>query len=142
MTQPDTLHTRLRDEINRRLVVARAAADQYGPCWLITRIPPYTDPVLLAGDGGDDLVSAGTVDLHEAHQVHIALHDPADAVRRYERDLKTLERHAPVEVHTNIDPRMVACAYEWGDGDGYVVPYEFCPHIKDLADDYLEAVNG
>jgi hypothetical protein len=26
---------------------------------------------------------------------HIALHDPADAVRRYEADLRRLERHAP-----------------------------------------------
>lgn len=67
MTQPDTLHTRLRDEINRRLAIAQNALN--GGWESLTRwLPPLAD--------------------------YLRLHDPADAIRRYEGELEVLERHA------------------------------------------------
>lgn len=119
----DHLQDTLRAELDRRLAVARAAAAQYGPCWFITPIRPYTDPILLAGEGGNDLLSAGTVDLHEAHQIHIALHDPADAIRRYLGELEVLERHAPMSGGS--------CEQCWhGTPDDSTWP---CPEIRSLA---------
>jgi hypothetical protein len=143
MTQPDTLHTRLRAELERRLAVAKAATP--GP-WEWVQMSKFfalrsTIEVEIGGEDVRPFVLPVIKNPDPGDRVFIALHDPADAIRRYQRDLKTLERHTPVEVHTNIDPRMVACAYEWRDGDGYVEPYEFCPHVKDLVDDYLQGAH-
>jgi len=144
-----TLHERIRAELDRRTAVARAAGDQYGPCWLITRVPPYTDPLVLAGDGGgDELRAAGTVDLHEAQQVHIALHDPADALRRYAGELEVLERHAPfdqedwsVERGRFTEPGCEHCQLTSNDGDPLYRDWP-CPEIRSLASRLGVSVDG
>jgi hypothetical protein len=67
---PTTLHERLRVELDRRLAVARAAEVDGGWESLARWLPPLAD--------------------------YLALHDPADAVRRYTGELEVLERHAIV----------------------------------------------
>lgn len=81
-TPPTTLHDRLRAELNRRLAVARAATP--GP-WELgivhgTVMVPERGTRLALGRTGADAA-------------HIALHDPADAIRRYEGELQVLQQH-------------------------------------------------
>jgi uncharacterized protein DUF6221 len=65
----DDLHTRLRAAVEERLAVARAA-DQDVARWYATDIKDHGEPEVGA---------------------FIALHDPADAIRRYEAGLKLLD---------------------------------------------------
>lgn len=76
MAQPDTLRARLRAELDQRLAVARRAeaeSKQY-ETWVdetwrfLAAMPPHMG-------------------------AHIALHDPADAIRRYEGELQVLQQH-------------------------------------------------
>ena len=95
------LHARLRAEVERRLAVARSATP--GPwrihtagtgirgsvpyAW-VTDTPkgqPQINPIVERHHGG-------TV----TDMAHIALHDPADAIRRYAGELEVLERHVPL----------------------------------------------
>lgn len=81
-----------------------------------------------------------STDLHAALQnaitaavaEHIALHDPAGAIRRYERDLKVLERHA--------DDGNGQCQYCIGSS-GYAPDWP-CDDIRDLFDVYPEVSRG
>lgn len=131
MTQPDTLHDRIRAEIDRRLAVARAATP--GP-WKAGGIGDYGWTVQFPNHDGWSNMGVETEDNEQgkADAEHIALHDPADAVRRYEGELEVLERHRPVQERDNLGP-VVICAYEWGDSDGYMVRYDWCPEVKALA---------
>src|SRR3990172_10635700 len=70
-----------------------------------------------------------------AELAHIAANGPSVIIRHCERDLKTLERHAPIPVHTNIDPEMPACRYLWVGGDGWLEQYP-CFDMRDLAEAY------
>lgn len=115
-SQPDTLHTRLRAEIDRRLAVARAANAAKPGDWVavtthdgssydglsrVIAVQMTADRTISrhVADGISDVpepVRAGFEDIEpEAADVaeHIALHDPADAIRRYEGELEVLERH-------------------------------------------------
>ncbi len=126
------LHERLMAEVTRRLDVARAAADGR-PIWIITEIPPYTDPVLLAMEPeADDAFTLGSVDVDLSVREHIALHDPADSIRRYERDLTVLRRHSP----TGRTRGWCDHCYDGETGD---VPYP-CVEVRDVVAEYgLEA---
>ena len=64
---------------------------------------------------------------------YIALHDPADAIRRYERDLKVLERHKTIEIGSQI-----RCYYEWANDDSGSEAWETCDEIRNLLDVYPE----
>jgi hypothetical protein len=89
----DDLHTRLHAAITARLEEARAATP--GP-WgahpvhmfmdgrVQARIGPVGRPRVFA-----DVISGGDFQFFR-------IHDPADAIRRYERDLRVWERHAPI----------------------------------------------
>lgn len=79
------LHSTLRTEIERRLAVARAA-ETFGPSpWHYAERDGY-----VFCDGG--AVAAYDVP-GDFLGPHIALHDPADAIRRYTRDLAVITRH-------------------------------------------------
>ncbi len=81
---------------------------------------------------------AGSGTWHRAHNLHrmtaedaafVEAHGPRDAIRRYDRDLKVLERHRVV---SNPD----GSPNPWCDcGSDY---YDACPEIVDLADVYQE----
>lgn len=81
MTQPDTLHTRLRDEINRRLDNAQATHD----------------------DGGWESLARWLPSLAE----YLNLNGPADAIRRYEGELETLQRHVAETFGDSQLPEML-----------------------------------
>lgn len=138
MTQPDTLHERIRAEIERRLAVAKAAGswdwkcEQSGWDGLLWSVKP---------DEPEIAIHHGAVAAPSPLREHIALHDPADAIRRYEGELETLERHYPIQERDNLGP-VVICAYEWGDSDGYMVRYEWCPEVKALAHRLGVSVDG
>lgn len=101
--QPDTLHDRLRAEIDRRLAVAKAATPgpwRWGPidvtksgkralyCALQKPFTPGMWPGAVVLKAAEADVYPSTADAE-----HIALHDPADAVRRYEGNLDLLSRY-------------------------------------------------
>lgn len=95
-TPPTTLHDRLRAELDRRLAVARAATP--GP-WRVdptATVVPHLRHWNGPGSSGVcaaelELIWRGVVANEDAW--HIALHDPADAIRRYVGELEVLERH-------------------------------------------------
>ena len=90
-TPPPTLHDRLRAELDRRLAVANSATS--GP-WT-NADPMARDGVFAPAIDGFvvdcDYVHMGPFAVHNA--TFIALHDPADANRRYVADLETLDYH-------------------------------------------------
>jgi hypothetical protein len=115
------LHERLTAAVTERLDVARAATpgpwSRYGNLGYAVFTEAYDDP-----DYDPPAVTHGS-DM-EADAEYIALHDPADAIRRYERDLRVLERHRPAADEPGL------CAWCFA-GDDYL-PYP-CPEIRDLA---------
>lgn len=84
MSQPE-IHDKIRAEVERRLAVAQAA-DAYPSPWTNEELYGHVTDRSGAGIAydvpGDHLGP------------HIALHDPADSIRRYEYALKVLARHA------------------------------------------------
>ena len=111
----DNLHELLVAEVQRRLEVVRAATGRHwysNGGWEIRTVPvgdvEAADPPFwfLVARPGEQRQSAW------ADFRHIALHDPADAVRRYEADLRRLERHAPrVEPASRYRPEIVECEH-------------------------------
>jgi hypothetical protein len=147
--QPDDLHGRLRTAIEARLKVAREATpgpwSRYGNLgFQVFTEAPYDDP-----DYEPPAVTHGSD--READAVHIALHDPDDAIRRYTADLKVLERHKPG--YPGTDPEY-GIHVERTEGGIYVevrdaepIPAYYCEHcdefqlcdeIRDLAAVYPE----
>lgn len=106
-TPPTTLHDTLRAELDRRLAVARAASwDEWrhNPAkqWHLPEDLPLRrrgEEFVAAGptDSPTCIAATGPADDPQsmADAAHIALHDPADALRRYTGELEVLERHAP-----------------------------------------------
>lgn len=116
-TLHDRLVAELVAEVERRKALAVAATP--GPWWdsPVTAAPGHhtirggpddwrgfdgslggdTRPIARVEPAPDD--EGGHVTNHDADATFIAAHDPADALRRYERDLKTLARHHPVGFH-------------------------------------------
>lgn len=145
------LHAQLLAEVQRRLDIARAAAA--GP-WSIhtagTGIRSSTPYAWVLRPDGAPIAerhNGGTV----ADVEHIALHDPADAVRRYEADLRRLERHVRSEgrphliARRNAEPdwrcmrcgiaeieaaASAACEAQYVCRCGELYP---CPEVRDLA---------
>lgn len=106
-TPPTTLHDRLRAELDRRLAVARAATPAWANVGTVVEAGPDGVPFV----GNDYVVE------------HIALHDPADAIRRYLGELEVLQRHAPMSGGS--------CEQCWhGTPDDSTWP---CPEIRSLA---------
>lgn len=119
--EPDVtdLHTRLHTTITARLDTARAAADATPPPW--TYVEEY--PRLRDGRG-NVIARFGYLDGR-----YIALHDPADAIRRYQRDLQVLERHTN-STYGGCD----VCTSPSGFSEDWP-----CVEIDDLATVYPEA---
>jgi hypothetical protein len=127
--------TRLLAEIERREAIAREAADCEG-----TSEPEWHAHGLPDNEVTSKNASVAFCD-DEPIADHIALHDPADALRRYAHYRKVLERHRS----DNDLPSMrrfwecVACSYEIEcNSDRYsehtnTVPWP-CPDYLDVAE--------
>lgn len=86
------LSGRIRSEVERRLAIARAAG---GWTWRVE----WTgfDNAIVWSTKPDDpeiAVTHGSVSLPKPQREYLALHDPADAIRRYAFALKILNEHA------------------------------------------------
>jgi hypothetical protein len=138
------LHERIRAEVERRLEVAKAAtpgpwrggdwnatfgteereinaiehAPEYGPFPAQRSRDIDTVLVISVEDGWD-------AESFIPNVAHMILHDPADAIRRYERDLRVLGRHpAPMQDDGPILwTSCRRCREPWP-----------CPEITDLAE--------
>lgn len=146
-TPPTNLHDTLRAEVERRLAVAGAAtpgewrANHYGvesEVWspeLHRVVGRPTFEVLQS------YVTSGRNTHASADAAHIALHDPADAIRRYAGELEVLERHVP-----NEDRECRTCLYCSGSTyqDDPIAKREDwpCPEILSLASRLGVSVDG
>jgi hypothetical protein len=84
------LHAQLKVEVERRLAVARNATHATINRWAVDVAGPVASLAWL-GPSHDVFTS------NWMQAAHIALHDPADAIRRYTGELEVLERHAPTD---------------------------------------------
>lgn len=115
------LRTRLLAELDRREQVAIEAADDDGPVWIAEQTP--TGIKLFANDGP----YIGGSSLDDAKTVHVALCDPADALRRYSHYRRVLDRH-------QVGPDGALCNVCFRP-DGYLEPEAWpCPEICGVAD--------
>lgn len=113
-------------EIERRERIARAAVDEVvmgAADW------HYDGGFKVIGYDGETCNGevAEAISDHEAQ--HIALHDPADALRRYAHYRRVLERHSPVERNDYGNDRWLACVRCGKD-----VTYRACDPMRDLAE--------
>jgi len=100
-TPPTTLYERIRAELARRTAVANAATPGpwtarpyvYGPVEEGWGSPSNFEIVALSGTVVHHYPHEGGGIYGDADAAHIALHDPADALRRYAGELEVLERH-------------------------------------------------
>ena len=118
------LREQILAEIERREKVAKAA-------FTIGSSDPwralYGDRVVAQVDGESTYYGIAK-ELWEEHAEHIALHDPADALRRYAHYRKVLERHAPVSIGEVDDPLCSGCR-DYAGHLGWP-----CVEIEDLAE--------
>jgi len=114
VSQPD-IHDQIRAEAERRLAIAREAWLEPPQTWY--SVKDLTDKHANGGAGLADFDAA-----------HIALHDPADAVRRYEYALKVLDRHVRYRIPKGYEPAGVLNCFRC---NGLEWP---CTEIADLAE--------
>lgn len=123
MSQPE-IHDQIRIEVERRLAIAREAWLEPPQTWY--SVKDLTDKHANGGAGLADFDAA-----------HIALHDPADAIRRYEYTLRLLDtRHRPVVLRGGAGAKYykttLVCATcsppQFGE-DAWP-----CPELVDLAE--------
>jgi hypothetical protein len=141
----DDLHARLHAAITARLEVARAADVKQGdPEWYVSEVLASGGEHFTVRSRQDNRPIARVQRLTDildgaAAAAHIALHDPADAIRRYERDLRVLERHTHRSSTTSnaVDgvgqPHPGVC--NWCEPGRRHWP---CVDIRDLLDAYPE----
>jgi hypothetical protein len=120
-----TLHERLQEAVNERLRIAEAATpgpwESHGSSYY--RIAPIGKPQVLAAF------------MRSTDAEHIAANDPARIIRECQRDLRVLERHAPILTKPMPSLVPLMCSYDWSDGDGWPTKWP-CEEIKDLAEAY------
>lgn len=132
MTTDDTLHGRIEAELDRREAIAKAAvceawtvAERYGEVEVVT-VARHARYVGDQSPEAHSVVQAG--DFHPAvnptDAIHIALHDPADALRRYAAARRVLARHRPILWESLTGERRCARCGDTLD----------CPEIADMAD--------
>lgn len=125
----DTLHDKIRSEVERRLAIARAAAIG-GAEWRLEGGPFVADrhhQLFSVNEDGQTITTHGyTINMSLDRRRQIALHDPADAIRRYEYALKILERHEPTPPYPGSG--SVYCGW---CSQGILAP---CPDVRDLAE--------
>lgn len=113
MSQPE-IHDKIRAEVGRRLAVARAAEVGTPSPW------GGNDEVIYDAESSSILVGPwGSLD--DQLLAYLLLHDPADAIRRYEYALKVLRRHL------NTSSACDLCS-----NDQWVARHP-CPEVADLA---------
>ncbi len=125
------LHDQIRAEVERRLGIARAASK--GP-WMAATHTGRKDGVSLIGrvegrgTGGQAIAVFAASDVYQRAKdaAHAALHDPADAIRRYEYALKVLDRHDTKPVWNGGDLLHYRCAFCG------IAPH-ICADVRDLA---------
>lgn len=132
----ETLGERIAAELNQREKIAKLAVDAHGENWYLGLC--YEDGYHVEGLARPDLLVAATA---EETAEHIALHDPADAQRRYAVARQVLKRHRPVDPAT-ADPRMDAvvrtfwgpqCSHGRNPGEYQELVLYPCVELRDLA---------
>jgi hypothetical protein len=119
------LHERLLAEVQRRLDVARGGGGR-GLNWRVG----VADQEGRVEHDGEDIFPVVYDEGYptEDEACHIALHDPADAIRRYEADLRRLERHRPGVNGRYCDDEACSGAAR----DGLIINWP-CDEVRDLA---------
>lgn len=126
------LHERLLAELDRRTALANAAtpgpwrANHYGiesEVWSPELHRVVGRPTL---EVLQSYVTSGRNTYANADASHIALHDPADALRRYAGELEVLERHFPAADQPD------QCRWCYAGGQDEYLPWP-CPEIRSLA---------
>ncbi len=144
-TPPTTLHERIAAELDRRTAVANSAD---GADWTLVERAEYgpkvgewmrevNHQVWHCDDEQDGCPDAARGWIAEAR--HIALHDPADALRRYAGELEVLERHAlstDASQHIFCEPDC-----QGGDCTWCKISYP-CPDLLSLASRLGVSVDG
>jgi hypothetical protein len=113
------LHARLKVELDRRLAVAKNATHATINRWAVDVAGPVASLAWL-GPSHDVFTS------NWMQAAFIALHDPADAIRRYTGELEVLERHLPAA----DQPDQCRWCYSDAHDDYQLYP---CPEIRSLA---------
>lgn len=129
-----TLHERLLAEIERREQNVRDLVDYIGDSrWTVEylatkqRITNARALIIAETFVGSPLPGHTTLLAPEAE--HMVTHDPADALLRYARDRKVLERHERDHIYDEYVWSCVRCT----DGDCVAVEWP-CDDIRDLAE--------
>jgi hypothetical protein len=128
-TPPTTLHERIQAELDRRTAVANAATP--GP-WTVRGIGDFGWAVHFEGGMPRGIETEDNKQGRDDADF-IALHDPADALRRYAGELEVLERHALWS--TDLQRGCDYCRF-----DQY--PEWPCPEIRSLASRLGVSVDG
>jgi hypothetical protein len=149
MTRPDTLHERLAAELARRTAVANAATP--GPWEVCPYVYGPPDEGWGPPSNFEIVAPSGTVVHHYPHEgggiydepdaVHIALHNPTDALRRYAGELEVLERHAPRDFGPHWGPLCDGCSITEGSSVLRFVEYP-CADLMSLASRLGVSVDG
>jgi len=124
-----TLHERIRAELDRRTAVANAASHGGTGEW--SRPDPDHSYGRIEDENGH-LVVYDEGSPTESEAEHIALHDPADALRRYAGELEVLERHAPGPDDTGWYCRWCYAGISQETGADEFLPYP-CDEVRSLA---------
>jgi hypothetical protein len=125
------LHAALHAVITARLEVAHLATHGGPGVW---HIGNAVDPTGLHNIHTFPGAQSVADNVNALDADHIALHGPADAIRRYERDLRVWQRHA---ICTGCEMRVSGCASgeAWCHWCAHPAP---CMEIRDLLDVYPE----
>lgn len=127
-----SLHDKLESTILTRQKLALACTP--GP-WRGEPISVHMNGSAVSQiEGENRKVVAKTTFWRSADLAHVVINGPSNTIRQCERDLRVLQRHAIVSVHTNIG-ELDACKHDWANGDGWVTPYP-CHDMQDLAHAY------
>jgi hypothetical protein len=120
------LHDQIRTAVTARLETARAAGER-SPNWRVAEDDGFRGKVEHDGKHYAPIIYDEGYPT-DAEARHIAANDPAFTIRQCERDLRVLDRHAPMD--------------DSGDG-GYCEIYHGedesgwpCVEVRDLADAY------
>lgn len=119
------IHDKIRSEVERRLGIARDAAEGDTGEWYVGRKWNVAIAAPVDFNMAEPLAAYGVA---IPFSEHIALHDPADAIRRYGYALKVLDRHTPAA----DEPHLCRWCFNSGDEQDYF-PWP-CPEVTDLAE--------
>lgn len=133
MSTDTTLHDKIRSEVERRLAIARAAAAAKPAPWVALALHDGWEHTGYSGVRTDETTPTGrrsspvatlmadTLEVERSSLASeptpaavaqfVALHDPADAIRRYTHALWILDQHQWVAPGVKCDCRDAMCSH-------------------------------